>query len=84
MIRPLQKESLREKAADELLRLIVSARLGPGAILSSVELARRMGISRTPVREALGRKDLDEACRHLEDNMLVGLPGILRWLDDGG
>ena len=59
MIRTIQKESLRDKAADELLRLIVSARLRPGSVLSSVELARRMGISRTPVREALQRLEKD-------------------------
>lgn len=59
MIQALKKESLRDKAASELLRLIVSSRLPPGTVLSSVDLAKQMGISRTPVREALQRLEGD-------------------------
>jgi DNA-binding GntR family transcriptional regulator len=42
-------EGLRQLLADE----IVSGRLEPGAPLDETELARRFGVSRTPVREAL-------------------------------
>lgn len=59
MMQALKKENLRDKAADELLRLIVSTRLRPGTTLSSVDLARKMAISRTPVREALQRLEKD-------------------------
>ncbi|MFJ5957851.1 GntR family transcriptional regulator [Paenarthrobacter sp. NPDC092416] len=34
---------------------IVQWRLRPGAVLAEVELSERLGVSRTPVREALGR-----------------------------
>ncbi len=41
-------------AATELLRMaIIDGRLGPGTRLKEEELARELGISRTPVREAL-------------------------------
>ena len=40
-------------AAEVIRRAIIDGRLGPGARLKEEELARELGISRTPVREAL-------------------------------
>lgn len=51
MTRPL----LRDTAYDALRREIVEGRLEPGARLRDHELAARLGLSRTPVREALSR-----------------------------
>ncbi|MDB6061986.1 MAG: GntR family transcriptional regulator [Verrucomicrobiaceae bacterium] len=45
--------TLREAATDELRRAIVSGRLAPGALLKDTELAIQLGLSATPVREAL-------------------------------
>ncbi|ACA18407.1 transcriptional regulator, GntR family [Methylobacterium sp. 4-46] len=45
--------SLTEHAAAELRRLILLNRLRPGEALNEPDLARRLGISRTPIREAL-------------------------------
>jgi DNA-binding GntR family transcriptional regulator len=42
-------EDLRLQIADEIVR----GQLGPGAALDEMELARRFGVSRTPVREAI-------------------------------
>lgn len=42
-------EELRLQLADEIVRGV----LGPGAALDEMELARRFGVSRTPVREAI-------------------------------
>lgn len=44
-----------ERALHELRELILAAELAPGARLGEVELAERLGVSRTPVREALTR-----------------------------
>ena len=48
-----------EKAYDTLFAAIQDGTLQPGARLREVELAEWIGISRTPVREALGRLEGD-------------------------
>lgn len=45
--------SLVDHMVEDIAMQIILARLAPGADLNSVELARRYGSSRTPVREAL-------------------------------
>ena len=46
---------LTERAYRRLEELIVTLQLRPGAVLSEAALAARLGIGRTPVREALQR-----------------------------
>jgi GntR family transcriptional regulator, rspAB operon transcriptional repressor len=48
-----------ERVYESLRDDIVSWRLRPGAVLSEVEQAERLGVSRTPLREALGRLAAD-------------------------
>ena len=48
-------QSLADKAYHELRGLIVSLELAPGALIDERELIERLGIGRTPVREALRR-----------------------------
>ena len=48
-----------ERAYRELRSDIVSWRLLPGQVLGEVDLSERLGISRTPVREALSRLTAD-------------------------
>jgi DNA-binding GntR family transcriptional regulator len=52
---PLENRTLREQVADHLREEILSSRLAPGEELSEVALARSLGISRGPLREALGK-----------------------------
>ncbi len=47
--RGTRAESLRLQLADEIVR----GQLAPGSALDEIELARRFGVSRTPVREAI-------------------------------
>ncbi len=54
-IEPLRVRSVVGLAYDEIRALIVDGPLGPGARLGQAELADRLGISRTSVREALRR-----------------------------
>lgn len=44
-----------DRIADDLEELIVVGELGDGARLDEISLARKFGVSRTPVREALQR-----------------------------
>lgn len=67
--RPIPRESLREQVYQLLQAGIVAGEMAPGERLRDQELAERLGVSRTPVREALKR---------LEDEGLVeAVPGAL-------
>src|SRR5574340_1117707 len=59
---PLDSPSLRERVYRALRDALVAGELAPGERLRDQELAARLGVSRTPVREALQR---------LEDEGLV-------------
>lgn len=48
-----------DRAYLSLLDEIQSGRLAPGSVLAEVEQAARLGVSRTPLREALGRLAAD-------------------------
>ncbi|YAL82209.1 GntR family transcriptional regulator [Dermacoccaceae bacterium W4C1] len=48
-----------DRAYDQLLADIQSGALAPGTVLAEVEQARRLGVSRTPLREALSRLAAD-------------------------
>ena len=50
-----QAESLAERAYVAIRRMIVTLALGPGSVINERELVERLGIGRTPVREALRR-----------------------------
>ncbi|ODT82429.1 GntR family transcriptional regulator [Devosia sp.] len=54
-IQPIVGASLSSEALDMVVAAITSGEFQPGERLSEAELARRLGISRGPLREALGR-----------------------------
>lgn len=54
-LQKLASASLRERVYNVVRDAIVSADLAPGARVRDQELAERLGVSRTPVREALQR-----------------------------
>lgn len=49
---PLRQESMGRRVYEALRQAIVRLQLRPGHLLSETELARRLGVSRQPVREA--------------------------------
>jgi DNA-binding GntR family transcriptional regulator len=51
----LPAETLTEKAYRALEEEIVTLRIAPGSVVSEAMLSRRLGVGRTPVREALQR-----------------------------
>lgn len=56
---PLARVTLRQGAADALRAAVLSGRLAPGAPVVEAALARALGISRAPLREAI-RELLEE------------------------
>ena len=52
---PELTRSLTERAYSDLEELIVTLQLAPGSAVSEAELSQRLGIGRTPIREALQR-----------------------------
>jgi DNA-binding GntR family transcriptional regulator len=60
--KPISRFSMREEVYSTLLNWIMEGELRPGEKILDKELAEKMGVSRTPVREAL---------RRLEDKELV-------------
>jgi DNA-binding GntR family transcriptional regulator len=55
-VSPLKRPApLRESAYEALTQMIIAGRLQPGQHLVEVEIARLLGVSRQPVREALQR-----------------------------
>jgi len=52
-LRSLRRRNLREEAVDVLRSAILGGELEPGSIHSAVTLAERLGVSPTPIREAM-------------------------------
>src|SRR5215472_7472779 len=60
LIRPVQRPvPLRQSVYEALVELIVAGALRPGQHLVESELARQLGVSRQPVREALHRLEAE-------------------------
>lgn len=60
-----------DRAYDSLRRDIVEWRLAPGAPLGEVDLGERLGISRTPVREAVAKLLADGLAEHRSGRIVV-------------
>jgi DNA-binding GntR family transcriptional regulator len=54
-IEALRRQTASEAAADAVREMIVDGRLAPGARINEVRLSEALGVSRTPLREALNR-----------------------------
>lgn len=59
--KPVQR--LAEKAAETIRELIIANAFEPGEPLSEVKLAETLGISRTPIREAIAQLDKEGLLR---------------------
>lgn len=71
MLKPIETASMAERAYEALEAAIVRCELGPGALLSDRKLTEQLGISRTPIREAL---------KSLETAGLVSRRGRVGWM----
>lgn len=55
----IKRPSLAEEAAQKLKAMILLERLAPGTSINERELSERLGISRTPLREAIRQLEMD-------------------------
>ena len=70
-LRPIEVVRINEQVYEAIEAAIVRCELGPGAVLGDRQLAEDLGISRTPVRDALHR---------LESSGLVERRGRMGWM----
>lgn len=61
MVRPL---TLRDQVYEQVRRAIIECRLRPGDNINEQEMTRQLGVSRTPLREALGLLERDGLVRN--------------------
>lgn len=66
-VKPLPRQSLAERIADELRDLVLLEKLAPGSNIPERETATALGVSRTPLRESL-RILASEGLVHIEPN----------------
>jgi DNA-binding GntR family transcriptional regulator len=60
LFRPVQRPApLRQSVYESLVELVIGGRLQPGQHLVETDLARQLGVSRQPVREALHRLEAE-------------------------
>jgi DNA-binding GntR family transcriptional regulator len=60
---PLDRSNLSEPIIQRLREMIVQGRLGAGARINEVHMAASLGVSRTPLREALAKLEVEGAVR---------------------
>jgi DNA-binding GntR family transcriptional regulator len=61
----IARDNISDAVAVALRHMIVDARLPAGERINEVHLARQLGVSRTPLREALARLAQEGALRHV-------------------
>lgn len=73
----MRASTLTDQAFDEIERLIVLQEIAPGSLVSEKQLTERIGIGRTPVREALQRLARDRMVEiHPQRGVLVPASSI--------
>lgn len=85
-LRPLAEDPLRscaEQVLEALRDAIICARIQPGAPLSEIAIANVLGVSRTPVREALRRLAQEDLVRIYPQAATVVSPLNTSFLNQG-
>lgn len=59
----MQSRTLRQNVTDLLRRAIIEGHLPPGAELNQARMAEKLGVSRGPLREALGQLEAEDIDR---------------------
>ena len=73
-----------DRAYSALRTEILEWHLAPGTVLAEVEQAARLGVSRTPLREALARLSADGLVESLPGRGVVDWPAFMKALAEIG
>ena len=66
MVAPLKRETFRDSVAERLRHAIIDGQIAPGATVTEQQLAAEFGVSRGPLREAMGLL--------VDEGLLVSVP----------
>ena len=78
----MRDEPLHEKAYQRLRSLLVSGRFAPGQTFGETSLAQELGVSRTPVRDALRRLQQDRLITLLPNGSYAVCSPSVKALDE--
>ncbi|EIC86045.1 GntR family transcriptional regulator [Serratia sp. M24T3] len=70
-LNPVNDQSLTQNAFDAVLHMIQAGELANGEVVSERRLVEKLGLSRTPIREALGRLEGSHYLRRSGRTLLV-------------
>ncbi len=79
---PLARRGASDIAYDQLRRLIVGGELEPGVCLTEKDLAARLGLSRTPLRESIKALESQGFMTRMPNGRLMVAPLTARTLKD--
>ena len=66
--------SLADRVFEKIENDILSEKYKPGEILTELQLSKELGVSRTPIREAIRRLEQEELLKYLpKGEMVVGI-----------
>jgi DNA-binding GntR family transcriptional regulator len=65
-VAPLKRETFRDRVAERLRHAIIDGKIAPGATVTEQQLAAEFGVSRGPLREAMGLL--------VDEGLLVSVP----------
>jgi len=71
----MNRTLLSERVFEEIQNSILNGDLAPGDPLPEIKLSEELGVSRTPVREAIGKLELEGLVRTIPNRgaMVVGI-----------
>ncbi|MFT8887386.1 MAG: GntR family transcriptional regulator [Ethanoligenens sp.] len=71
----LSRHSLSERVFEEIQESILNGALSPGDPLPEIKLSEELGVSRTPVREALGKLELEGLVKSIPNRgtLVIGI-----------
>ena len=79
---PLAHRTLKENVTDRIRESIISGKLAPGTELNQAQIAEELGVSRGPVREAMGRLEQEGLIRTVAYKRVFITPMNRRYVEE--